>query len=557
MPFDIGHFFTILDPSKPADRLQITREFGAQKRSTPIRRTLDLLLPLCKTVVVEREYIDSDFRASYARFYIFSQLDTDRRCRRVHFFAAPLRTEDAMLGATTEGSGYLGYIILRPFKKHAFGRSVLSEQVLWAACPPGCEVYLTSRARHRANLAGAEVEIMGAPWMQQDTMVAACASASIWMTQWHMAHRFAPDFRLFFTSQITDLAVQVGGGHALPMPSEGLSTEQMIHALTSIGYDPVPVEPVDAETARSALYQYVDSGIPVIVSLDYPELLGKGEDVDSLGHTVVAVGYTVDRKIDPRPYKYADFSFTRASDFAAHFVVQDDAVAPFCMLEILDWESAANDELVLRKHGPVFENEEMLKEAKAHYPCVVVLDRGNRATERVGWLNTFIVPLPSGITLSCETAEERAVNVVASWYKKAGRVARGMVVRTFLQLSNDLKAHWSKTGHMPRDLGVALRRHVFSRWVWVTEVSTYEQFCAARGHAIGQVIQDSASRGDASPVYLAHHMPPEDLRVTEPSGKVTFVAIKPYTSFVGFLRPGGRSPETKQKKKRRVEKSPK
>lgn len=537
MAFSIGPFFTVLDPRKSRDRRIIITALGRTRKQIAVKRLADLLLPISKTIVIESEYVDLDFRASYGRFYNHSHLDTKRRCQRLHFFDKRLTSKSAVLEVGSfSPDAYLGYIILRPFKAQALGRSVLSERVLWAACPGNHEAYLTCRARHRANLAGEELTLMGAPWMQQDTMVAACASASIWVVNWHMSHRFSPDFRLFYTAEITDLAVQIWVGHGMAMPSEGLSTEQMIHALKEIGYNPMPVEPDNAEAARTVLYQYIESGIPVIISLDYPEF--DGEDLAPVGHTVVGVGHTLNRDAEPQGYSVAGVPFCRSADFVAHFVVQDDAVAPFCLLEIIDWTSATSDKVVCKKLAQVFGNESLFREVQQQYPCALVIDRG-KPGERVGLLNSFVVPMPAGITLSGEAAEDRALNLVAGWYQKASHTPPQLVLRTLLQLSNDLKVHWRHGRDMPPELASALRTHVFSRWVWVTEVCTYKQFRAKKGRALGQVIQDSASRGETEPVFLAYHMPPRDLQLTDPSGKRTIVNIKSYDSFPSFQRPGG------------------
>jgi len=48
--------------------------------------------PVCKTVVVEDNYIDLDFRAGFSRFHYLRHHDTRRRCARLHFFLGQSHT---------------------------------------------------------------------------------------------------------------------------------------------------------------------------------------------------------------------------------------------------------------------------------------------------------------------------------------------------------------------------------------------------------------------------------------------------------------------------------
>jgi hypothetical protein len=538
MALQFGRFFTILDPGKLADKERILHELCSpnDEPNRAARRIRDLLLPISKTVILEDEYIDLDFRASYARFYIFGHFETVRRCRRMHFLEDEVKKESDLLDMSwMSPEGYLGYAVLRPFQTQMLGRSVFSERVLWASSPKGCEVYLTCRAAHRANIAGNELALMGAPWMQQDAMVSACASTSIWVVNWHMSHRFAADFKLYHTPQITDLAVQSSMIFGRAMPSGGLSFEQMMYGLREMGYDPIPFVPQQTDQARQALYGYVESGIPVIISFDYP--IFDPRLAPKEGHTVTAVGHTLDRTMKPRPDVIAGMPFCRSSDFVPHFVVQDDAAGPFCFLELIDWTSAKKDAVLQRRIKPLLGKG--FDSLTQQYPCAVVIDRGKQS-ERVALLNSFIIPLPLGIMLSRLQAEDRALALLASWYREAKHKPPPLVFRTFLQTSNELKQSWDIQRGMPHSLAQGLRSHLYSRWVWVSEVSTYNQFRLNEGQALGQVIQDSASQGETATAFhsLAFHMPPGDLQTTDPYGRCAVLPVRRYDSFPIRRRPG-------------------
>ena len=113
-----------------------------------------------------------------------------------------------------------------------------------------------------------------------------------------------------------------------------------------------------------------------------------------------------------------------------------------------------------------------------------------------------------------------------------------VVFRTFLQQSNDLKRSWSVEAGMPVDLGTALRAHLFSKWVWITEISTARQFTSKSLRALGQVIQDSAGHAKiaGSDELLALYMPPDLVVLVGPDGSVRTPDIRPYASIPCFHR---------------------
>ena len=43
----------------------------------------------CKTVIIENDYVDSEFSSCYGRFYYHLFKNISRTCKRLHFFAEP------------------------------------------------------------------------------------------------------------------------------------------------------------------------------------------------------------------------------------------------------------------------------------------------------------------------------------------------------------------------------------------------------------------------------------------------------------------------------------
>src|SRR5205823_14172585 len=77
------------------------------------RRLHQLLLKVCRTVVIERNYIDYDYRAGFARLYYLRHRDTDRRCSRLHFFSRKIPPMELAILPEDINADYLGFLVLR------------------------------------------------------------------------------------------------------------------------------------------------------------------------------------------------------------------------------------------------------------------------------------------------------------------------------------------------------------------------------------------------------------------------------------------------------------
>src|ERR1035437_1078306 len=86
-----------------------------------------------KSVLIEKNYIDKDYRSTYYNFYAKKGQTYRADCVRLHFFdetvafdenALQLRCSDTRLQ-----DHYFGYMILRPTGIATIGRSILSPDV--------------------------------------------------------------------------------------------------------------------------------------------------------------------------------------------------------------------------------------------------------------------------------------------------------------------------------------------------------------------------------------------------------------------------------------------
>ncbi len=229
--------------------------------------------PICKTVIAEERYRDRDHSKAVSAFYSRSFRDIRQECLRLHFFSRRLQVID-LADLEKHEKSYLGFCVLRPLPYRKIGRTVLAAPQLQSM-----EVFHTCQSTFKVHVGGSTLSFQGTCFMEQDTMVAACATTAIWMATEPLAHRFG--MREHATAEITEIANQYLAQHR-PMPSDGLLLEQMVHALRTMGYNPVVFGVDDQQQAKHLVYSYVESSIPPILLCR----LASGGD-----HTVVAVAH--------------------------------------------------------------------------------------------------------------------------------------------------------------------------------------------------------------------------------------------------------------------------
>jgi len=512
MPQTYGEYFEILHIAADSHDQELLKQYLASEDNDlePIAsRLLELVLNTCESVVIEKQYIDEDYRAGYARFYYLRHNDTPRRCHRLHFFECAISPTDLVHISESVAASYRGFTVVRPLPGFKIGRSLLSPKLAQGSDSKNVSHFITCTAEFHANLAGNDLAFQAVPAMEQDTLVSACASASMWVASYVLSHRHVADYKKYSTPEITDLAANSPFiGRA--MPSEGLTIEQILGGLQKMGYEPMPFTQVSAQAAIGICYRYIESEFPVIVVLDIERPSG------FLGHAMTAIGHGFDIERTPTVERVPlsagqELLLCRSSDMVSGFTVQDDAGGPFRNLEFLTWDEAESASLVTRQTR---------EDASSMYKCVAVLDKGTAAQE-LGFLLGLVVPLPSGIALSGRLAEVKSQYLIATWHAQLSvpTPPRG-ITRTYLQRSNALKERLGDSS-VPENLRTELRRHLLPKWVWVTEYGSYDEYLDSH-RCFGLVIQDSASHPKRLDyTSLVAHAAPGFMALLKPDGTST------------------------------------
>lgn len=260
-------------------------------------------------VVIERRYIDRDHRSAFSHFYSRQFHSTSNVCARYHFFSVDQLRGKGNLDALIAHGSYLGYIIQRPSPESPVGRSVLAVE---GFIPGAC---VCSAGKFEPHLDVYRPSVVGVPFAQQDSVVMRCAETAIWTAARIMHKHF--DHPLILPGDITSPVTIGFSSHGRLIPSAGLSTDQMAHALTMLDLGPIVYDKNSSTAPWDPLQlvtPYLASSIPVILGVP--------------GHAVTACGLVK---------RGARHAMNRAplrsvAEWVGGLVIQDDALGPYRLM---------------------------------------------------------------------------------------------------------------------------------------------------------------------------------------------------------------------------------
>jgi len=453
-PVDREELLAYLDTPDEVDPQSAVRLEGL----IPLYRALDVARRGGATcVVTEYRYVDLDFRSEYAAFWASRFNDHPAFAQRMHFFRDLLDEQD-LHRIDPQTCGYLGYIILRPVRQGLVGRTLL-------APPPDLVAHEPRLVDVSDDISffGTDLNVVGAPFSQQDGEYLRCAHASVWMCH-YIAYRKRLTGRVATANLVNLSPPEPLGARALPSAGLHLGQMQAVFSATGLpallyelGHLPSvlgveqppevaqekPPKPYGAWDHRviSVACRYLNSGFPVLVTTS--------------NHAFVLVGY----------YFRADGKVT--------FVASDDQLGPYVEIE---------DPLADPLHEEWWE---------------------------------LMVPLPPKVYLTGESAENDAVESILNIHKDPDATdflrqlhkdyaSDQLAVRTFLQRGRDYKANLARQNRddeVVRELRLARMSH----WVWIVEVHDHATADHDK-HVRAEFVYDSTSY-DLQPARLAVSFP--------------------------------------------------
>src|SRR6185437_4502567 len=266
-----------------------------------------------KAILIEKNYIDKDYRSTYYNFYAKKGQVYRPDCIRLHFFDEMVTFDPQALKLSGQFENdlrdhYFGYMVLRPTGIGTIGRSVVSPDVR-----TDTSGYIIT-AKHKVHLLGYKLEVEGFPSMDQHNDISVCAHAACWSILRHYSEKYTL-YREFLTHDITMMAQQFDPGGLVP--SKGLQMSHAERVFQEAGTFPVSVVKTGAQDHAfyRQLLAYVESGFPLFAA-DHVR-----------GHAVAIVGYEWNPQSNPPITK-----MRYAWDEVKSLVVVDDNYLPYLVI---------------------------------------------------------------------------------------------------------------------------------------------------------------------------------------------------------------------------------
>jgi hypothetical protein len=435
------------------------------RRVKPWLRVVEHLKAIgARCLLIQEGVRDPDFLEEHAAFYSKQHKSVPRTCWRLHAFGTPCDastgsglTEEQKILQFLDREGiersYLGFSTIRPLRHAPVGPTILA---------PPAGMTITAKDEFPVHIAGNDFRILGTPFLQQDNAVGACAQASIWMALRTLRKRVGNS--AFSPAELTVAATRYLSTDRIFPGRGGLVVEQMLEAVRFAGHDPLHLEVSDtdiprADAARQMIGPYVDSGLPVILTLFR-------EDKSHEGHAVLAVGHkNVRHREVLRNRTTAGVEYAIAAHWTESFVIHNDNSGPYLEL-------------------PATEGGEYL----------------------LSQTRSAIIPLPEAVFMSAAEAETIAIKtlIVASMIMTGATDAKSIkkspeipfVLRVYLCTRHSFRK-WAKNAS---DLGAKTkeiyRTHELSQLVWVAEIHSldlYDPSNAQNASRCGEIVLDASA----------------------------------------------------------------
>lgn len=112
----------------------------------------------CKSVIIEKDYMDQDFLEEYSEFYCKSLEVYFSKTHHLHFFEEHITYDDFKDLSTKQ---YLGYSVVRPINSYRTGKTVIKSPY-----DDGNTRFTSCKTTFTTNLLGSNLKIQETPFIQ-------------------------------------------------------------------------------------------------------------------------------------------------------------------------------------------------------------------------------------------------------------------------------------------------------------------------------------------------------------------------------------------------------
>lgn len=422
---------------------ELSVEYGPKRVIEKLSASLSSAV---KALLIEKNYIDKDYRSTYYNFYAKKGQSYRTDCVRLHLFDETVTFDAASLklGPHDEKrlpDHYFGYIVLRPTGLATIGRSVVSPDVRTGAS--GSII----TARHKVHLLGYKLRVQGFPSMDQHVDISVCAHAACWSILRHYSERYS-NYREFLTHDITMMAQQFDPGGLVP--SKGLQVSHAERVFQEAGTFPVHVARAGQQDDAfyRQLHSYVESGFPLFAAMH------------SRGHAIAVVGYEWQIP-GTNPITQMQYAWDKVKSV----VVVDDNYLPYENIDV--------------QPGTPYS---------------------------VGDIDAFIVPLPEKIFYPADAVDQLAPTLFLLEPLLGKLPPKDEVIIRYFITTGSAFRHFVRGRESEFDprLIETIMTLPFAQFVWIVEVATAEDW--RKGQISARAVLDAtASLRDPFPFWLLHN----------------------------------------------------
>ncbi len=389
------------------------------------------------TILLENDYISQGYIIDYAEYYSTCLTQYDRTCRRVHFFSRPFTENDFEKMIYTEDfsenwDSYLGNIIVKPLPDAPIGATVLKT---YPQSERNDRIYTTLRP-YTINIFGKELKIDSLAFMQQDSIVSACATAALWSS----FHKVSSMFQTELPSpiEITKSAQSSYYDIGRILPSVGLDANQTCKAVDNIG---LVTELRNSDKighpnkVKALVYAYLCMGLPVMLGIIIAK---RGK------HLITLTGYkNVEPTYDPKP------EISLWSDRVERFYAHDDGTGPFSRITFKTGNHEEND---TDNRKPQIET--------------AWFDNDNEKEKLVATIETIFIPIHPKVRITFEDIYAIVQNFDTLCYEHYDNEKVELVWDIRLMLSTELKKIVRKGNMHPTYFQEKILTAKLPKYIW-------------------------------------------------------------------------------------------
>ncbi|MDR1200604.1 MAG: hypothetical protein LBL58_03095 [Tannerellaceae bacterium] len=411
------------------------------------------------TVLIETNYIDKVYRDCYYKFFSTKLDPYPRNCIRISLFDYDLNALETLDSNTINEINkkflYLGSIVIRPTFPNIIGRSVISPKAL---CNHDFKICAT---KFSTTACGIQFKTFGFPHASQDGQILSCAETTLWSIMEYFGTKFS-EYATILPSKIIKLLADVSDERQLP--STGLTVSNISYVLKKLGLEPKIYSSLKAQDFESLLNCYIQSGIPLVVSVNFKVALKKGqaqtEDKDKNrgdnNHAIICIGHT------------KEVASECESTIANYFQKQPKTPS----LKIFDWEYLAKEYILMDDSTPAYR--------KATFSRMLTLrEKDKEKYDIESQIKHFVAPLYHRVYMDARFAKEKMhiyINERKNLYPLKN-VPNKVILRTLLAPSRLYKQYiicnMGNNG-LNKELKNAIVSLEMPKFIWVGEISAFD-----------------------------------------------------------------------------------